>query len=642
MCGIAGIVVGANGRVDPAFIPTATRLLEHRGPDDVGYLLYSPQAVTTGREWRGDPGDAAAALVSRRLAILDLSEAGRQPMSTPDGRYHLVFNGEIYNYVELRRELEALGYGFRSRSDTEVLLAAYAQWGTACLPRLIGMFAFAVIDARERRLTLARDAFGIKPLYYVLHDGRFSFASEVPALLQLSGCKRQANPARVFAYLRHGSSDFGDETFLACVRQLPPASYLSISLDQPTEPVPARYWEPRLGPPLDISFEEAAGRLRELFLDSIRLHLRSDVPVGTALSGGIDSSAIVTALRHLQGKNLEIHAFSFVAEPAAISEEKWLEMAADASGAVIHKVRCGPDDLASDLDAMIRGQGEPFGGSSVYAQYRVFRLAQKAGIKVMLDGQGADELLAGYHWYSSARLASLVRHGRYGEAMHFLNQAASRPGMGRWGLLGAAGEFLLPKPMHGLVRRALGRGLIPRWMNGRWFADHAVRPEPDWLSTSPDVLKWCLVDSATTRSLPQLLRYEDRNSMISSIESRVPFLTPALAEFLLALPEHHLLDAAGATKAVFRKAMEGIVPQPILDRKDKIGFATPEPDWLRSLGPWVEQTLRSDAAKRVPVLEHSEIETGWQRNLQDRPGGTVVWRWLNLIEWSRLFDVKFD
>jgi asparagine synthase (glutamine-hydrolysing) len=642
MCGIAGIAIGANGRVDLAFVPTAMRLLKHRGPDDAGYLLYSSRGVTTEREWRGDPRDAIAALVSRRLAILDLSEAGRQPMSTPDGRYHLVFNGEIYNYVELRQELEALGHRFRSRSDTEVLLAAYAQWGAAALPRLIGMFAFVVIDTRQRRLVLARDCFGIKPLYYILDGGRFTFASEVPALLDLSGCKRQANPVRVFAYLRHGCSDFGDETFLTGVRQLPPASYLSISLDQPAESAPVQYWAPRLGPALDISFDEAAGRLRTLFLDSIRLHLRSDVPVGTALSGGIDSSAIVTAMRHLQGPQLEIHAFGYVAEPATISEEKWLEIAADASGAVVHKVRCGANDLMNDLEPMIRSQGEPFGGSSVYAQYRVFHLAQEAGVKVMLDGQGADELLAGYHWYHAARLASLIRNGRWAESLRFLNRAAGRSGMGRRGLLGAAGEFLLPTAMHGLGRRVLGRGLIPRWMNGGWFADRGVRTEVERLSRPRDVLKWCLGDSLTTRSLPQLLRYEDRNSMASSMESRVPFLTPVLAEFLLSLPEQYLLDAEGTTKAVFRKAMEGIVPQAILDRKDKIGFAAPEAAWLQTLAPWVERTLRSEAAGRIPVLKHAEVQAFWRRYIENRHGGTTAWRWVNLIEWSRLFDVRFD
>lgn len=642
MCGIAGLAVGAGGCIDAAFVPTAMRLLEHRGPDDAGYLLYSPRGVTTGRDWPGETGEATVALVARRLAIIDLSEAGRQPMSSPDGRYHLVFNGEIYNYVELRQELEALGHRFRSRSDTEVLLAACIQWGTDAITRLTGMFAFAVLDASERRLFLARDHFGIKPLYYTHNGGRFAFASEIPILLESVRSRRRANPARVFAYLRHGFSDFGDETFLAGIRQLPPASYLSISLDHPEESAPVRYWHPRSDSTLDISLDEATRRLRELFLDSIRLHLRSDVPVGTALSGGIDSSAIVTAMRHVQGPKLEIQAVGYIAHPAALSEEQWMEAAAGACGAVLRKVRCEPSDLLEDLEPLIRGQGEPFGGSSVYAQYRVFRLAREMGVKVMLDGQGADEVLAGYHWYYAARLASLVRQGHWTEAVRFFRRAARRPGVGRLGLIGAAGEFLLPRAAHGLGRRALGRGLVPRWMNGRWFAERGVRPEPERLSVPDDVLKWCLTDSMTTRSLPQLLRYEDRNSMAWSIESRVPFLTPVLVEFLLALPEDHLLDAEGTTKAVFRRAMKELVPPAILDRRDKIGFATPEVDWLWSLESWVEQVLRSETARRIPVLEYAQVEADWRRYAEQRHGGTIVWRWLNLIEWTRLFDVSFD
>ncbi|HOW17996.1 MAG TPA: asparagine synthase (glutamine-hydrolyzing), partial [Phycisphaerae bacterium] len=422
MCGIAGLIVSPPDRVDRAFVPLALRKLAHRGPDDHGCLLYWRSGVRPARDWRDDLPDAEAALVHRRLSIIDLTEAGRQPMGSADGRYYIVFNGEIYNYVELREELEGLGHTFRSRSDTEVLLTACARWGTAALPRLVGMFAFAILDTRERRLLLARDFFGIKPLYYVVNKGRFAFASELKVLLEFADRPRRINPERLYQYLRYGYTDHGGETFLKDVRQVPPAHYLQIRLDKLDDAEPVRYWDVDPTTRADVSFEQAARRTRELFLENMRLHLRSDVPVGTALSGGIDSSAIVMAMRQLGGKDLDLHTFSYVADDEAVSEERWVDVVTEAAGAVTHKVRPVPEELLADLDALIYSQDEPFGSTRIYAQYRVFRLAREAGIKVMLDGQGADEILGGYRFYLAARLASLIRQGRWVQVITILDR----------------------------------------------------------------------------------------------------------------------------------------------------------------------------------------------------------------------------
>jgi asparagine synthase (glutamine-hydrolysing) len=629
--------------MNPAFVPTALRLLDHRGPDDAGFLLYSSQGgVTAGREWSDQACQAEVALVHRRLSILDLTEAGWQPMSSPDGRYHIVFNGEIYNFIELRQTLETLGHRFHSRCDTEVLLAAYAQWGREALPRLIGMFAFVILDVQERRLFLVRDFFGIKPLYYAFTDHGFAVASEMKVLLELTNCRRLVNPSRLLTYLRYGNTDFGGETLLCDIKQLPRACHLEVSLDDlaPSEPVP--YWKLDLHLTRGISFQEAARHLRELFLESVQLHLRSDVPVGTALSGGIDSSAIVGAMRLLGGHNLEIHTFSYIADDPAVSEERWIDLAAAAAGAVVHKVRLTPQNLAGDLERLVYVQDEPFGSTTIYAQHGVFRLAQQAGVKVMLDGQGADEILAGYGWYLAARLASLIRQKRWFQAIRFYRRAAELHDMSGRRLLALTGEFLVPLPLHRPVRRLIGRDLIPAWMNGDWFRAHGVKPEIMDHTKAREVLKACLVWGLTTQSLPHLLRYEDRNSMAFSIESRVPFLTPKLVEFVLSLPEEHLLAADGTSKAVFREAMRGIVPDDILRRRDKIGFATPERYWLSMLEPWVRRTLRSETAMQVPVLNMIEVEKEWQ-GFKTRDGSdTTPWRWLNLIEWVRRFEVEFD
>jgi asparagine synthase (glutamine-hydrolysing) len=641
MCGIAGMV-WAEPAVPRACAADVLRLLAHRGPDDHGWLLLTPQGVHRGR---GDPGNvcAEAALLHRRLSILDLSDAGWQPMSTPDGRYHIVYNGEIYNYVELRRQLEGLGHVFRSRSDTEVLLAAYARWSRQALGRLLGMFAFAVLDSRARTLFLARDFFGIKPLYYTQLPGGFAFASEIKALLDLPGLKRAVNPHRLYDYLRFGLTDHGSQTLFAAVRQLPAAHCLEVALDRPGEARPVRYWQVDLNDRLDLSLDEASRRLRELFVENVRLHLRSDVPVGAALSGGIDSSAIVTAMRHLEPR-LDLHAFSYVADDAAVSEERWIDTAAAAARAVVHKVQPAAADMVADLDRLVYQQDEPFGSTSIYAQDRVFRLAREAGVTVMLDGQGADELLGGYRPYLAARLASLLRQGRLGRAYGFVRRAARLPGSGGWKrLLAHAGSLALPPCLKGWALRLAGRGRLPAWLNGTWLASHGVRARPRRAApAAAEVLRQELRQSVVETSLPMLLRYEDRNSMAHSIESRVPFLTVPLVDFVLRLPEEHLIGRDGTSKNVFRLAMRGLVPDAVLDRKDKIGFATPEQRWLGVLGPWVDKTLRSDAAHQIPALHAAEMRREWQEIQEGRqPFDFRVWRWVNLIRWAERFAVTF-
>ncbi len=344
------------------------------GPDTSTGMNLPPIA-----DLDGQPFDLA--LGFRRLSIIDLSETGHQPMPSSDGRYWIIFNGEIYNYVELRMELEALGHRFRSHSDTEVLLAAYAQWGPKALLRLVGMFACAILDTHERKLFLARDPFGIKPLYYVRSAGFFAFASEIKALLDIPGLRRTVNPERLYLYLRHGLTDHGSETMFAHIRQLPAAHYLEIPLQGGPSSLPQQYWSMDLSRHPTYSFDEAAEQLRELFVHNIRLHLRSDVAVGAALSGGIDSSSIVSAMRHVEGEKLELHTFTHVAEDPSINEEHWAEMAGQAASAAIHKVKPTAEDLACDLERLIAMHDEPFGSTSIYAQYRVFGLARDPASK---------------------------------------------------------------------------------------------------------------------------------------------------------------------------------------------------------------------------------------------------------------------
>lgn len=625
--------------MDARRVEAFSEALRHRGPDDLGFAALTTAGIRHTRRWPPGATEAQAVLVHRRLSILDPSEAGHQPMETPGGRYQLVFNGEVYNFLELRKELEGTGHRFRSGSDTEVLLAGWSEWGTAVLGRLVGMFAFAVLDRERRTLTLARDQFGIKPLYYtVLEGGSFAFASELRPLMGL-GRRARANPRRVHQYLREGRLDDGEETFFEGLLQLPAAHTLELSLDRPSKLRVERYWDLELGEPAELPFEEAAAGVRERFVDNVRLHLRSDVPLGAALSGGIDSSAIVAVMREIQGPGADIHTFSYVSDEPRLTEERWIDLASGAAGTHGHKIMARAGDLVAELGALIELQEQPFGSTSIHAQQRVFARARNEGVKVMLDGQGADEILAGYPMYATARAASLLRKGRVVEAWTLLRSVAGRAGAVPLQHVAIAAS---PAGARRQIGRATRRWRGPDWLNEPWFRSQGCGWVEPLHPEGPDMLRSMLRDTITTTSLPALLRYEDRNSMANSIESRVPFLTPGLVNYVLSLPESYLLAPDGTTKAVFRRAMRGLVPDPILDRRDKIGFATPEPSWLRMLDGWVEEVLGSEAAEAIPALRIEAVRSEWRAIIEGRaPFHSRVWRWINLVEWVRRFNVTF-
>ncbi len=645
MCGIAGIIP-APSHTWPEDLPARIlNRLRHRGPDDSGWLAWEKETGVSRKE-SGDRSQETGAnsqfairnshllLLHTRLSILDLSPAGHQPMSTADGRFHLVYNGEIYNHLELRAELEATGESFTSTCDTEVLLKALARWGTAALERLNGMFALALLDVRRGRLLLARDFAGIKPLYWAAGEWGCAFASELKALLEVPHLARAINPERLYLYLRYGLTDHGSETMLEGVHQVPAGHWLEIDVERRRVGEPVAWWQPSAGPAVELSAEAAAGRLRELLLESVRLHLRSDVPVGAALSGGLDSSTIVAAMRHATGPSLDLHAIGYVADDPAINEERWIDLAAGAVGATVHKTRLGAADLAAGLDGLIDVQDEPFAGTSIFAQHCVFRAAAGAGLKVMLDGQGADELLAGYRPYLAARLATLIRAGRLGAAAGLVMRMRGLPQSEGWRPLLRAFGLLLPGRLRDRLRAGAGESLFPGWMRRGWFGERGVAPTSLDAGRGPDRLRRALLDTFTRTSLPMLLRYEDRNSMAFSIESRVPFVSRPVVEFCQALGEEHFISPDGSGKAVLRRAMRGIVPDAILDRRDKIGFATPQASWLGHLRPWVEATLTGPAAAALPMIDLAVVRRGWERSASFAQVSGPLWRVLNLTRWA--------
>lgn len=632
MCGIAGLV-GVDAPPDRSRLEAALSLLHHRGPDDEGIdVIQIPEKVGGGQD--------ALLLGHRRLSIIDLSPAGRQPMTTVDGRYTIVYNGEIYNYRELRADLAAEGAAFTTDTDTEVLLQAWARWGEAALPKLKGMFAFAVFDRRAQKLVLVRDAFGIKPLFHALVPGGVAFASELPALLALLPARPALDAQQAYEYLVFGRYDDTQRTFFQGVQRLKSGHLLSLDLRTGQQEAPRRWWRPAIAE-RPIAFAEAVEILREMFLDSVRLHLRSDVPVGAALSGGVDSSAIVAAIRHVEPE-MPITTFSFTARGSAVDEERWADLVNTTVGARCHKVAVSGTELAEDLDDLIRAQGEPVGGTSIYAQYRIFKRAREAGIKVVLEGQGADELFAGYHGYPGPALRSLVERGEIGSALHLMRRWSQGPGRGARLALVSAGRAFVPDWAWGLTRRATGRTTTPPWLRADILRDlgvllHPPGPEPMASDGRGRRLAEALRHALTDYGLEMLLRHGDRNAMRWSIENRVPFLTPDLANFVLGLPEDYLLSPEGETKRIFRAAMRGIVPDAILDRRDKIGFATPESDWFTTAGRRVRDVLAE--GRGVAFLDRSAALREFDAVIAGRRSRSEhVWRMVNLAFWAEMFN----
>jgi asparagine synthase (glutamine-hydrolysing) len=636
MCGIVGSVQVGSAEPYRDEVKCAVRAMAHRGPDGEGFREFrlSKSAANSGE------GSTATVLMGhRRLAIIDLSEAARQPMSTPGSCVHIIFNGEIYNYRELRSELKSLGRAFLTRSDTEVLLVGWQQWGTNLFSRLIGMFSFALLDQHNSALVLARDPFGIKPLYYAQAHQSFVFASELAPLLNFPGVSRQADPQTLFEFVSGGMGDHSNKTFFQNIHQLPPAHYLSVACHSPGTAEPVSYWELEPKPTVRISAKEASSRFRDLFEESIELHLRSDVPIGVSLSGGMDSSAITAMVRSVQGPDTPLQTFSYIADDLQLSEERWCAIVARATSAHQHLVRIQPNEVIGDFQRLVRVQEQPFGSPTIYAQYRIFRCAHEAGLKVILTGQGSDQYL-GYVRHVSVRLASLLRNGRLVEGIRLLRRAQSSSARGVLNLRSVARQ-LLPGRLVEIARR-LRTAALPG-LNVDWFRQHGLDP-----SRSRHPAGYCSLHELLKRNvletLPSLLRFEDRNAMAFSVENRVPFLTTKLLEFVFSLPEEEVISGEGQSKAVLLRAMQGVVPVEILERRDKIGFAMPISKLNRQVKPWL-QDLLSDA-EDIPVLNVSEVKRQLSASLSDRSTDTgaqrVVWRWLSLIAWAREFRVCFD
>jgi asparagine synthase (glutamine-hydrolysing) len=667
MCGIFGIV--QSHPIELRHLAEMSRLLRHRGPDDEGFASWDGGGVETLAGENTPPAVMASdvpyaphvrlderrcvgpgvVLGHRRLSIVDLSPRGHQPMSFAN-RYWIVYNGEIYNYLELRRELATLGYDFRTETDTEVILAAYDAWGTNAFSRFNGMWTVAIVDTERKTLLFSRDRFGVKPLYFQVQGDRLAFASEIKALHALPTPTRHANQARLLDFLIWNVSDHTSETMFSGIEQLPAGHYAVVDLAdtlamRSTTPLAiktTRWYSLPAALATPVASAEAAGELRELLRDAVRLRLRADVPVGSCLSGGVDSSAIVCMMSQtLQdaGALDRLKTFTAASVDVAYDESHYAKLVIERAKSDAYFCTPDPDRLFEDLERLIWHQDEPFGSSSIFAQWSVFELARQHGVVVMLDGQGADEILGGYRGFFGAYLGTLLTSGRLPTLAREASSIHGTTGFGYTRLAGYALAYANPG-MRRFLGRFDGRAFSDRTWIGREYRDAFRHNALATVGGQPRSVREMSVAQLTATNLPMLLHWEDRNSMAFSVEARVPFLDYRVVELCLSLSDELKLGG-GIPKAVLRKGLRGVVPDPILDRRDKMGFITAEPLWATRDRAPVFRAALADAVDRLsPTLDPSILSSFDGVVAGRRPFDYRYWRAITAGRWAARFGLS--
>lgn len=623
MCGIAGLV-GKESAFSAEQLQNMLNCILYRGPDDAG-------------EW----SEGKVRLGHRRLSILDLSPGGRQPMRYTD-RYVLTFNGEIYNYLELKEELRGKGYAFSTESDGEVIPAAYDCWGEDCQKHMNGMWAFALYDRAEESLFCSRDRFGIKPFYYMDRDEGFAFGSEIKQLLTVLPEPPHVNAPALEAFLAAGYLECGADTMFREVSQLRGGHCLRY--EAPTGSLRVKKWfDPAEIVPRPMEEGEAKQRFHDAFAAAVERHLRSDVEVGSCLSGGLDSSAIVCAVNRMTGGEPRQYAITACFEQEGYDERRYSRAAAAAcTNLTVSEVFPDMERLLDQLDDMLWHMDEPFASTSIFAQRQVFRRAGELGLKVMLDGQGSDELLAGYPDFYKTEFAWLFRTGRWKtlrreiEAYRRLHPSDSGKKSLRFFAV-AALEAAAPLWLQNAVFRLYQRQSRDR----RWLRltksgmDRLCAVKRRYAKADPQAY----LCASLTNGLSELLHYEDRNSMAFSVEARVPFLDAEFAKLAMEVP-FPMKIREGKTKWILREALSDILPEAIAHRYDKMGFVTPEALWLRQHLADLEPRMRRAAETLSPWIDVEGFMRWYAAHGAEGRNYRQIWRVLCAAEWIKVFEVQ--
>ncbi|MEN6327039.1 MAG: asparagine synthase (glutamine-hydrolyzing) [Syntrophomonas sp.] len=600
MCSISGLVnnnISLEMRISK--INSMNEILNHRGPDDSD--IWSNNLISIGHN---------------RLAIIDLTDSGKQPMHRGD--WVIVFNGEIYNYLEIRQELEKkFKQRFLTESDTEVILAAWEIWKEKSLDRFRGMWAFAIYNKTTHELYLCRDRFGIKPLYYYDKNYSFIFSSEIKAILQEEMIERRVYLPAVMDYL-FGFHDHNEFTFFEDIFQIPPGHYLCFNLHNNNKKL-IRYYDLAQATEGRIS---TVDEFTHVFRESVLLHLRSDVPVGTCLSGGLDSSSVAsTAAYHVKNNyNTSFHAITAQSEDPLNDETIYAKQVVEHSELIWHLIKPRAEDFLHDWERCLWFQDEPTGGPSIFLQYFVMKTANEAGLKVMLDGQGGDEALFGYERYYPTLFLYLLKIGRINNFYKEFTNAIKNSKLNTRQMAMYVMYFLLPKVR--VARNAMKYKQIPKII-----LEHGLNTLQESSKSYRDPRSLQIAE-ITKYQLPHLLRYEDRNSMAWSVEARVPFVDHEVIETAITLKLEDKIKN-GYTKWALRKVMDGKMADSITWRKNKIGFEAPEKKWANALKSEMDNRINNSVIIK-------------ELNLHNKASNENKFLLYNLACWESLFNVNLS
>lgn len=614
MCGIS-IVIKESGSPARDLLKQMTDRISHRGPDDEGYYI-----------------NGAVGFGHRRLSIIDLSSAGHQPMERED--YLITYNGEIYNYIELRQELTGFGHSFSSESDTEVILRAYQQWGTNAFSKFNGMWAFAIYDKKKQEVVFSRDHFGIKPLYYTRSGEWFLSGSEIKQFLSLASFKPVLNKAVAVNFLTQGWLNYSAETFFEGVNELLPGHYLVYNLEDHTDKIVKWYDLDSEAKKVTDNYKDAVKRVRKLFDDSVRIRMRSDVNVGSCLSGGIDSSAIVTNIHHRGLANDSFATITSCYEDPQYDEQEYSDEVTRQTGYSSVKVYPRLNNLWDEdhFDKMIYHQDQPLYSGSCYSEFNVFKTAREMGLIVMQDGQGSDEYLCGYGEFYISFLKELFFALRWRTMLREMKSKAIHRGssLRREFMILLRSEYI--NPLKTFIKKIIGRKEYD-WLSEEY---QQIQKKEKVLFPIRGV-RQTSVEEILQSSIPYQLHSEDRNSMMFSIESRLPFLDPRLVEYCIGLPSVYKIRN-GFTKAVLRDAVIEL-PEKIKSRKTKMGFVAPDSLWILANKDRVRkelETLVTDLNIFSPefLLRFDNFISG------KRVYETIYFRALTLGRFYRIFEMQ--
>jgi asparagine synthase (glutamine-hydrolysing) len=601
MCGISGQYCLNDNKPDIKLLSGMSAKLYHRGPDTFG-----------------DYTDNKVGLSHRRLGIIDLSENARQPMTNEDGTIQLTYNGEIYNAPFLREELIKKGHIFKSRSDTEVIVHAYEEWGVKCIDKFNGMWAFALWDIEKQSLFCSRDRFGIKPFYYTFTNDSFLFASEIKALLVHPDVGKSPNDETVSMFLAYGIQDYSEMTMFEGIYQLKPSHNMILNDLKLFQQF--KYWDLEITSDLKIKyFDDHDDEIKRIFgnllYQSIKLHLQSDVPIGTCLSGGIDSSTIVKIIESMGINNQKTFSSVFI-DDEKFDESNYMEKVISGTDISFYLTTPYPEDLIKNINNLIYIQDEPFGSLSIYAQYCVMREAS-GKVKVLLDGQGADELMGGYIGYQYSYIQTLLSDFHFYTALKEL-------------IFNLKYHYDYFKYSRSQIKTRRERMKVLK-----------ILPKNP-INRYKGKLNEILHNELFYNNLPALLHYEDRNSMAFSIESRVPYLDIDIVKFTSTMPYNQKIRN-GISKIILRNTIKGVVPENIRNRIDKMGFVTPEERWMsEEMMDFVFDIFQSNSFKERKYWDWIKVNKEYYLNFiqGNAPYSHEFWRIACTELWLRKFFDK--